>query len=304
MLTKQAKQEFLRSRVRLKPKMMKGYDIHLTKFEGHSPKLPEVPQPIRDFLNNLPVGDETAHAHWRTLRALYREITAQHPKIKNPMPLVKAPPRKRRVMRTFSPEQLSHLFAQSLSLRDRVLINLLLDSGVRAGEAASLLWEDVFPSFVVISGKTGERVVPISPDTYQAIMALKRKNGANGHVFMGKRGPLSYEGVYKAVRRACQRADITGKRASPHTFRHTFGTLMIAAGCDLNTVRITLGHSDIKVTEKYVHQNIAPIIEKHRMFSPLKLVRAASQRALFEDEALKEAEVLAERAWQGETKEG
>lgn len=297
MLTREAREEFLSSRVRLRPRTMKGYGLHLERFEEHSPELPETPQPIRDFLNKLPVGDEAAHGYWRTLRALYREICAQHPKITNPMPQVKAPPVSRKVMRTFSPEQLHHLFSQPLSVRDRALHDVLLDSGVRAGEAVSLLWENVFPDFVIVSGKTGERAAPITAETYQALMALKRENGAAGEqVFVGRKGPLTENGIYQIVHKACLNVGITGKRASPHTYRHTHGTLMLNAGCDLDTIQKIMGHSSVKVTEKYLHQTMAPIIEKHRMFSPMRQVQAAAQGALLEDEALKEAEaVLARR---------
>lgn len=295
MTTKQARDEFLASRLRLTPKTVRGYDLHLARFEAECPELPQSPQPIRDFLNNLPVSDETARQYYRTLRAMYREVCSQHPRLKNPMTVVKSPLVKRKVMRTFSVPQLHSLFSQPLTVRDHGLLTLLLDTGIRAGEAASLIWEEVFAEFVIVSGKTGEGIVPISAETHQFLMRLRQQDGSDGHVFMGERGPLGYEGIYKVVKRLCHRAGITGRRSSPHTFRHTAGTLLIEAGCDLDTVQKILRHSSVKVTEKYVHQHMGPIIRKHQAFSPLKLVHGAAQGALFKEEIVAEAERILQR---------
>lgn len=295
MKTKQAKEEFLASRCRLRPKTIRGYEIRLTKFEEAYPELPHDPQPLRAFLNALPVGDDTARGYHHTLRAMYAEASVQHPRLKNPMAVVKPPLVRRKVIRTFSALQLHTLFSQPLSLRNLALLTLLLDTGVRAGEAASLIWEEVFQEFVIVAGKTGEGIVPISAETYHLLVRLRQQDGRDGHVFMGQRGPLGYEGIYRAVKKLCHEAGITGRRSSPHTFRHTAGTLLIEAGCDLDTVQKILRHSSVKVTEKYVHQHMAPIIRKHHMFSPLKMVRAAAQGIMFEDEAIAEAERILEK---------
>lgn len=295
MTTNEAKNEFLASRCRLRPKTVRGYDLHLARFEAECPELPQTPQPIRDFLQNLPVADETARRYYRTLRAMYREVCSQHPGLVNPMPMVRLGPARRRIIRTFSLPQLHQLLTQPLSVRDQSLLTMLLDTGIRASEGASMIWEDVFPEFVIVSGKSGEGVVPISAELHQLLIRLRQQDGREGHVFMGKRGPLHYEGIYKVVRKLCHRVGITGRRASPHTFRHTAGTLLIEAGCDTETVQKILRHSSIQVTQKYLHQQVAPLIRKHRMFSPLKTLRAAAQGTLFEDEILAEAQRIVEK---------
>jgi len=295
MRTKQARDEFLASRCRLRPNTVRDYGLQLSRFEAACPELPQTPQPIRDFLGSLPVTDETARKYYRALSAMYRELAAEHPGLVNPMPSVKMAPLRRKVMRTFTLPELHQLLSQPLSVRDHCLLTMLLDTGIRAGELASMTWQDVFPEFVIVSGKSGEGMVPVSTELRQLLMRLRQRNGRDSHVFMGKRGPLRYEGVYKVVRKLCHQAGITGRRASPHTFRHTAGTLFIEAGCDTETVRRILRHSSIQVTQKYLHQNIAPIIRKHEMFSPLKMLRAAAQGMLFEDEAVAEAERMMEK---------
>ena len=290
MRTSEAIEEFMVSRGGLRPRSQKEYRKHLELFRRSFPDLPGTSQAIQSWLNNFNGTPETVHARFRTIRTFYKQLHLLH-NIPDLMLQVRPPKLKPKAMRTFTDQELFSLFSLSLTPRESALLTLLLDVGPRVGECVNLTWDDIIPGFVTLRGKTGERTVPISEITYRRLAALS--NGSS-LVFQGKRGPLTYEGVYKLVRHLCRRAGISGRRSSPHTFRHTFATNYAAAeGCDHKVLQDILGHKDFKSTLRYIQNNPKRMARNHQRCTPLRLVAAAAQGSLFDtSQAVKEAEAI------------
>jgi len=290
MRTSKAIDEFMISRGGLSPRSQKEYRRYLELFERSFPDLPATSQAIQSWLNNMSGTPQTINARFSIIRALYKHLHLFHD-TPDVILQVRPPKIKPKAMRTFTDQELFTLFSLSLTPRESALLTLLLDVGPRAGECVDLTWDDITPGFVTLQGKTGERTVPISDTTYRRLAALS--NGST-IVFQGKRGPLTYEGVYKLVRHLCRRAGISGRRSSPHTFRHTFATNYAAAeGADLKVLQDILGHKDPRTTLRYIQNNPKRMARNHQRCTPLKLVAAAGQGSFFDkNEVLKEAEEI------------
>ena len=69
--------------------------------------------------------------------------------------------------------------------------------------------------------------------------------------------PLTRYGIYKIIRRHAARFDDprTGRRISPHTFRHTAAVHLLEAGVEVNVIRGWLGHADLATTNRYAEIN-------------------------------------------------
>jgi len=193
-------------------------------------------------------------------------------------------------MPTLEPDQLLLLLQSASTLRDKALLTLLIDTGVRATELATLKWADISRYTILVEGKTGQRELPVSPETQRLLLSLPHEGP---HVFYGRKGELTRTGVYRIVRKHMVKAGISGPKQGPHRLRHSFGKSYLVAGGDLRSLQSIMGHANISTTEKYASLNLEDIITKHHRFSPLRAVHAAAQESLFEPgQVMTEAEAV------------
>jgi integrase len=179
--------------------------------------------------------------------------------------------------RTFTPEEFLALLRNTDALFRQVLLFFRL-TGIRPGELCRLTWGQVdFDNHVLVirkhksrrTAKTKKpRIVHLPPAAEGLLCWLLRNLGhtpqprpatLNGEqVFLNEDGkPWRYNALRCRMRRLRERAGIgpdeNGEQIVLYTARHTFGTRAAAAGVADRKLADLMGHTDPKMTQKYIH---------------------------------------------------
>lgn len=177
-----------------------------------------------------------------------------------------APPETRFLERDEVEELLRRLPREGrFALRDRALLVFLYNTGARVQEAADLRVGHLdlgdHPR-VRLHGKGDKwRTCPLWGQTAELLRSLLRSVDGpvtpETAVFSARGHPLTRFGLYKIVRRHAARFDDprTGRRISPHIFRHTAAVHLLEAGVEVNVIRGWLGHADLTTTNRYAEIN-------------------------------------------------
>ena len=148
-------------------------------------------------------------------------------------------------------------FAKFEYTRDAALIDLLISTGIRIGEAAAITLSDIIvpERTLLIHGKgRKQRLIYISsPITWNRIATLanERKRSDCDYLFVNRYGnPISIHGIEYIYKKYLLKAKIS-THSTPHYLRHTFATNLLANGADLRSVQEILGHASVATTQIY-----------------------------------------------------
>lgn len=161
--------------------------------------------------------------------------------------------------------------------RDRAIVLLLLDTGLRLSEAAGLRIRDIdlIEGRATVMGKGArQRIVPIGRRTRQALrrtLAPRGELGLDDPLFVTADGEaLSPHGFQQVFRRLRGRVTLS-TRCSPHVLRHTFARSFLRNGGDVFSLQRILGHSprSLQVTRRYLDLDDDDVRAVHREASPV-----------------------------------
>lgn len=165
----------------------------------------------------------------------------------------------------------------------RGLLALLLDTGLRIGEAVALEVDDVRLGFVRVRHAKGgrERLVPYGREmdaTLRRYLTRDRPRAAPGWestLFLTRSGrPWTPASVRRAMKRLGEQLGIDDVRVSPHTLRHTFARDYLVNGAGELALQQALGHRDLAMVRRYVTLAESDLRAIHARSSPLDRLRA------------------------------
>ncbi len=241
-------------------------------------------------------SERTIQTYARSARAFFHWLIRRGTLEQNPFDRVVFPKVGRPLIQTITTEEFEKLllacapphetgpFAERAAVRNRAILWLLYDTGIRVSELINLQLDDVDrkKGVVTVMGKgSKERRIALGQNCLRNLSYYLDKHrpdeeeladwGSAGedHVFLSEtRQPLTKNGMEMLFKRLKERAGIQGKRISPHIFRHTFAMNYLIKSNDPFSLQELLGHEDLTTVLNYIHMNDTVLQEQKRKYSP------------------------------------
>lgn len=224
-------------------------------------------------------------AMFKLIRAFYSWCVKEEYIEKNIASKVDLPRVPRKVLKGFTTAEVqamveSFSFNTFLEVRNKTIIAMLADCGLRAMEVRGLKNVNIKESTILVYGKGNkERFVFISPVLKRLMIKYERmkkqyfhnKVTADNYFLSYTGGAMSHVAIHNIIKKAGLRAGVEGKRVSPHTFRHFYAVQSLINGnMDVYSLSRLLGHSEISVTQRYLQSmNDEQLLDKAISSSPL-----------------------------------
>ena len=283
----------------LSERSLKAYEYDLIQFNNYLLKTNrnEVTNAVLlEYINSLTttLKDKTIVRKIITLKMYFRYIEENYD-IKNPFNKLKFKFKtEKRLPKTLTKNEIKKLlltlenelkkantiFKIQETTRDIALIDLLISTGIRIGEAAKIELSDIIniERIILIHGKgRKQRLIYIScEETWKNLKnwlnIRKDIKSTTNNVFINKYGePISIHSIDAIYNKYKILANIN-PNSTPHYLRHTFATNLLANGADIRSVQELLGHSSISTTEIYTevsYKRKKQVLNKYNMRNKL-----------------------------------
>jgi integrase len=246
-----------------KPSAIRGYEqnlrLRVLPELGHLRVREVTTRDVQRLIDKLVrdgLAPATIDAALTPLRSLYRRAVARGEAQLNPTRGIEKPAVRSKPKRIASPAEAAALL-EALPAEDRALWAVAFYAGLRRGELIALRWEDVDLATGVIQvqhgwdhvegeitpkSRQGVRAVPI-PAVLRDYLVERRMRGGEGRVFASDRQVRSRAEAAAKLWRDAALSPLT-----LHEARHTYASLMIAAGVNAKALSTFMGHANIAIT--------------------------------------------------------
>jgi len=185
------------------------------------------------------------HAHYRVIKTFFRWLEVEYG-IRSPMHNIKAPKLPKLVLPSLTKEQVLTLIEKGGDTRNRAIIALAVESGLRVIELASIKPENIDwdNRIIKVLGKgKKEGYAPFGELTTQYLKVWLNGYEPNGNIW-----GINKRGIQTMLRRLEAK---TGLRCNPHTFRRTFACLLRKAGVDTMTIKDLGRWESLEMVQRY-----------------------------------------------------
>jgi site-specific recombinase XerD len=248
----EAIQSFLKSRREgLSPRTLEFYEGYLKKAVLRLGLTPSS-EAINSLLNSLSCSEGGKHAYFRALRAFYRWLYSPRSGLNfrdrvNPMIWIDAPKVPNLILPSLTLEQVLTLIDTCPNLRDKAVISLFTESGLRLSELANIKSSDIDwqNRIIRVLGKgKKEAYAPFGELSAQYLKAwLTEFQPNNGNIWgLNKWG---IEEMLKELKK------LTSLPCNPHTFRRTFACLLRKTGVDTMTIKDLGRWESLEMVQRY-----------------------------------------------------
>jgi site-specific recombinase XerD len=235
-----------------------------------------------------PASMSTVDAYWRTLQAFFSWLVKEETigADSNPIKKIPRPKVPTKVVQDIPLDLINQALAlwgekKLAHLRNRAILIILLDTGIRLSECARLTLADVdaINGVIKVWGKGNkQRLAHLGGVARKALEAYlcQRKRYQESALWLDEDGkPIGRRGIQAMVRRLKRLGG--NVRWSPHTFRNTFAVNYLRAGGDPFTLQILGGWEDLEMPRRYsACLKVEDAFRVHEMASPAdRLLRSA-----------------------------
>jgi site-specific recombinase XerD len=141
------------------------------------------------------------------------------------------------------------LWALDLTTRDRCILTLLIDTGIRLRELCTVKLQNITDGYLTVTGKGSKaRTIPLTTTARQAIdnQIATLSTRATYLLQTARDEPPTNKAVERVLDDLCRRAGVT--HTTPHQFRHYFTTHLLESGANIKAVSQMLGHASVSTT--------------------------------------------------------
>lgn len=235
------------------------------------------------LLDEQKLSPGSVNVNLSALRSFYKYLRMMSLVGVNPMAKVTGPKRKKNLptfVREGDMDRLLEMMGEDRSfsgVRDRLIVMLFYETGMRRAELLSLKESDVDLASMqvkVLGKRNKQRIIPFGKeleDEIRTYRVLKKQieTDSDSFLLLNSGKPISESYVGKLVKEKLSLITTQQKR-SPHVLRHSFATAMLNNSADLASIQKLLGHQSLATTEVYTHLSFEELKDVYKSAHPRK----------------------------------